>query len=149
MDEMSVRLAAVAALGGGGGDASVAKERKVARQQRKHGGRTHVVKVRLDDVEAEELARRAAVAGVTGPRYLVESALVGDRQSVSERRALMAAFMVAKRQVAGAATNLNQLAKVANSTGKVPVEVMEAAVAMDELGEVLGAAADRLTGPGR
>lgn len=125
------------------------KGTRAARQPRKHGGRGHVVKVRLDDVEAEELARRAAVAGVTGPRYLVESALVGDRQTVSERRALIAAFMAAKRAAAGAANNLNQLARVANSTGRAPAEVVEAAVAMDELGEVLGAAAGRLSGSGR
>ena len=130
---LRVRLTAVAALG-----------RSRAGRGAGRAGRRRIVQVRLDDVEAEELARRAAGAGVSGPRYLVEAALLGGRQTVSERRAVLAAFMVAKRQVSGAATNLNQLARVANSTGKVPAEVLEAAERMGRTVEALEAAAARV-----
>ncbi len=99
---------------------------KPGRQRRRQGGRVHVVKVRLDDVEAAELARRAEKAGVSGPRFLVEAALVGDRQTVSERRALVTTLMAAKRQLAGVANNLNQLTRVANSTQRIPGEIPDA-----------------------
>jgi len=108
------------------------------------GGRPRSVRVKLTETEWAELGRRAGALGVTVPRLLVESALVGDRQTVSERRAVLAAFMVAKRQASGAANNLNQLAKVANATGHVPAEVGDAAARMAKAVEALETAAGRV-----
>ena len=96
----------------------------------------------MTEAEWVELHRQAEAAKVTVARYLVESALLPDRQTVPQRHALIATLLAARRQVSGAATNLNQLARVANSTGRVPLEVTEAADRMargvDELEDVAG-----------
>lgn len=105
-----------------------------------------MVKVRLTPAEVAEVERRAADAGLTMSRFLAESGLVADRRTVGERRALYAALQAAKRTVAGAATNLNQLARVANSTGRVPAEVPAAAVELALVAERLAVAAGRLVG---
>ncbi len=112
--------------------------------RKERGGRQHEIKVRLTSSELDELRDRAESAGVSVARLLVESTLIGDRQTVSQRRATLAAFMVARRQVSGATTNLNQLARVANSTQRVPVEVEEAAARMVRTVEVLESAAARV-----
>lgn len=52
--------------------------------------------MRLTDEERDEVDRRAAAAGVTMARFLVEPALVGDRPTVSQRQALVNAFVAAK-----------------------------------------------------
>lgn len=49
---------------------------------------------------------------------------------VLERRGLAAELFGVHRLLRGVATNLNQLAKVANSTGHVPAEVAVAAAAV-------------------
>jgi hypothetical protein len=114
------------------------------RQRRKPGGRVRVVKVRLDETEAAELGRRAEKAGVSGPRFLVEAALLGDRQTVSERRAVVTTLMAAKRQLAGAATNLNQLTKLANSTQRIPGEIPDAIRRVAQAVDHLEAVADQV-----
>ncbi len=118
--------------------------RPTRRMRKERGGRQHEIKVRLTSSELDELRDRAESAGVSVARLLVESTLIGDRQTVSQRRATLAAFMVARRQVSGATTNLNQLARVANSTQRVPVEVEEAAARMVRTVEVLESAAARV-----
>jgi hypothetical protein len=117
---------------------------KPGRQRRKAGGRGQVVKVRLDEAEAAELARRAEKAGVSAPRFLVEAALLGDRQTVSERRAVVTTLMAAKRQLAGVATNLNQLTKMANSTQRIPGEIPDAIRRVDQAIDHLEDVADQV-----
>ena len=107
-----------------------------------------MVKVRLTGAEMVEVRRRAATSGVSVARLLAESTLIGDRYTLGERRAVVAELLAARRQVAGAANNLNQLARVANSTGRVPFEVLEAAERMARAVGVLEDAAGQL-GAGR
>ena len=82
-----------------------------------------MVKVLLSEREATVLDARAERAGVSVQRFLLESALIGNQQTVSERHALYRTLLAARRTVAGAANNLNQLARVANTTGRVPAEL--------------------------
>ena len=97
--------------------------RPAARRRRQPGGRPHQHLVRLSDEEQVQILARARVAGVSVPRLLVEAALAGDAQTASERRALVAEFLAARRLLARVSNNVNQLAAAANATGEVPAEL--------------------------
>lgn len=107
-----------------------------SRLRRQPGGRSHVVFVRLSDREATVIMARAERAGVSVPRFLVESAMT-SRQTVSERHALYRTLLAARRTLAGLANNINQMARVANATGRVPGE-------LGGMAEALGGAAGAL-----
>jgi hypothetical protein len=98
-----------------------------------------VVKVLLSEREATVLSARAERAGVSVQRFLLESALIGNEQTVSERHALYRTLLAARRTIAGAANNLNQLTRVANATGRAPAELGEVAVAIVKGSEALEA----------
>lgn len=90
------------------------------------GGRPGVRKVRTSPEEEAELLLRAGRLGVSVQRLLVESALAADREVPAERRQAMRDLFALRRQCAGVATNLNQLARQANTTRDLPVvEVRE------------------------
>jgi mobilization protein MobC len=81
--------------------------------------------------EADELGRDLGDGrgrGAAGGGRLV--AEQGRPLTVLERRAVAAELFGVRRLLIGVATNLNQLAKVANSTGRVPGEVPVAAAAV-------------------
>ena len=62
---------------------------------------------------------RAGELGVSVPRLLVESALSGV-ETPAERRAWIAGLFELRRLLATVANNVNQLAKVANTSGELP-----------------------------
>ena len=83
--------------------------------------------VTVTPTEAAELEAKAAAAGMTVPRLLHESAKSAHVETSTERKAAIAELFSVRREVAGIATNLNQLARYANSAvtasasaGKVP-----------------------------
>ena len=124
---------------GGVGQAQTGARRGPGRLRRQPGGRRHVVKVLLSDREATVLEARAERAGVSVQRFLLESALVGNRQTVTERHALYRTLLAARRTLVGLGNNLNQLARVANTSGRVPGELgdvtdalMNAAAALED-----------------
>ena len=90
-----------------------------SRRRRERTPRTGSFKVRVSQREREGLQLRAAALGVSVPRLLVESALSGV-ETPAERRAWMAELFELRRLVATVANNVNQLAKVANTTGELP-----------------------------
>jgi hypothetical protein len=121
------------------------------------GGRDNSVHVRLTDEELALVEARAIGAGLTTASYLAEigkaarpavlsnpleptesgevapeGLLVeqGRGLGVLERRAFAAELMAVRRILSGVATNLNQLAKVANSTGQAPPQVGATAAAV-------------------
>jgi uncharacterized protein (DUF1778 family) len=110
-------------VGDPSGQKPMASSRRRARQPRVSGGRPHKHTVRLSDKEQEQIEARAIVAGVSVPRLMVESALAGDAETASERRALVAEFLAVRRLLSAVSNNVNQLAKVANSTGETPPEL--------------------------
>ncbi|MGK5555832.1 plasmid mobilization protein [Actinomadura kijaniata] len=121
--------------------------RQRARQRRHPGGRRHQALVKMSDEEYLQIAARAAVAGVSVPRLLVEAALAGDQQAASERRALVAEFLAVRRLLAAVSNNVNQLAMVANATGEVPAQLLATLHAVARVTARLEAATDELGGP--
>jgi hypothetical protein len=95
--------------------------------------------VRVTNAEQAAIQARAEQAGVSAPRLLVELATLGP-VGATERNTMRTAVLYARRQIAGVANNLNQLAHWANARQQLPpgfdkaladVERMERAV--DEL----------------
>jgi len=99
----------------------------------------------VDETERAELERRAGAAGVSVGRYAIEAAL--DRADTpAERRVRSAELFAVQRMIRGMATNINQLARVANTNGAVPAAVATALAALDALRsdvEVIARAAGR------
>lgn len=131
-----------------------------AQRRRRRTPRPHKVTVRLSDAELAQIQQRAGEMGLTPASYLAEIgqaarpaaiptspdgqpggqrpesggrlvAEQGRRFSVLERRCLAAELFGVHRLLVGVGTNLNQLAKVANSTGQQePAQVSAAADAV-------------------
>ena len=74
------------------------------------------VKVKLSDTERQQLSERADQLGVTVARLLVESA----REQTLQRRALFVELNELRHLTATIANNVNQLAKIANTSGDLP-----------------------------
>ena len=78
------------------------------------------INVRVSDQERDALAAKAARVGVTIPRLMVEAALEGDGSEIRrERLALARALNETRATLATVANNVNQLARVANTTGEL------------------------------
>ena len=110
------------------------------RRTRLVGGRkTATVGVRCTAEELADLKSRAGREGLSVPAYLMAAATgrrvlpgrelerpapVGGAavSSAEELRTVAGELMAVRRVVVGIATNVNQLAKVANATGAVPAE---------------------------
>jgi 16S rRNA U516 pseudouridylate synthase RsuA-like enzyme len=92
-----------------------------SRRAREPAARRVVQKVKLTEGERDQLRARAAELGVSVPRLLVESALAEATVTGTERRAEMVELFEVRRLLATVANNVNQLARVANTAGEVPV----------------------------
>jgi hypothetical protein len=99
-----------------------ARRRSQGRQQRAEGGRRNRVDVKLTDEEMVQVKARAISLGVSAPRLLVETALYGGVATVSERHQLYRELAAVRRLVAALGNNVNQLARIANSTGHLEPE---------------------------
>lgn len=133
-------------------------DRKPARRRRVQGGRQHRHVVR---VTAEEEARLLLLAGeykVSVVKLLVDSALAaGARDSAATAtpagaagggvvdRAVAVELFAAVRQLAGIATNVNQIARKANTTGEVAAETPATLRAVRECAASIEAVLGRLT----
>jgi hypothetical protein len=125
---------------------TVVPARGLGRLRRQPGGRTHNVRLVLSDRELTVLTARAERAGVSVQRFLLESALIGNQQTVTERHALYRTLLAARRTVAGVANNLNQLARVANTTGRLPGELGNAMESVVQASGALEASLVELSG---
>ncbi|MFB4320702.1 plasmid mobilization relaxosome protein MobC [Actinomadura sp. 21ATH] len=124
------------------------------RLERAPGGRPHTVTVRLTDAEYDTVTARAEALGISRQRLLVEAATarqVGGATdtgelalTVSERRALIAELLAVRRMVAALGTNVNQLARTANATGRLPDGLPATADAVQRALERLQEAVDNL-----
>jgi hypothetical protein len=106
------------------------------RQRRAAKGRSIRIYVRVTEEEHTAIEARARAGGVSVPRLLVELATLGPA-GATERNTMRTAVLYARRQIAGVANNLNQLAHWANAGQQLPpgfdkaladVERMERAV---------------------
>lgn len=121
---------------------AVGTARPGGRLRRVSGGRRRVVKVLLSEEEEAWLVPRAAGMGLSVQRLLVESAMGGGPGSVLVRRTLFEEFLAARRDLHGAAVNLNQIARLGNERRQVPDGVVEAVARL----EVAQGRMDRLAG---
>ena len=130
----------------GGAGAALGKEPVApagGRRRRKPGGRERRTNLRMTEDEQDKLTKLAAEAGVSIPRFLIESALGGGVKP-SQRRIMVTELLAAKNQVAGAANNLNQLARWANTNEAYPPGADRAAEALADALERLSVAVDRV-----
>ena len=97
----------------------------------------------MTEDEHDKLTELAAEAGVSIPRFLIESALGGGVKP-SQRRIMVTELLAAKNQVAGAANNLKQLARWANTNEAYPPGADRAAEALADALERLSVAVDRV-----
>ncbi len=100
--------------------------------------------VTVTEAEAAELEAKAAAAGMTVPRLLHESAKSAHVETSTERKAAIAELFSVRREVAGIATNLNQLARYANTEGTFPAEAEAVTAEFRALFPRVTAAVDRL-----
>ena len=113
------------------------------------GGRSRKHEVKVSETEADLLAAKAAGLGVSVPRLLVECALSPvSGETSSERRAAMAELFAVHRLLAAVSNNVNQMARVANSTKQIAAReelvamasaVRQVAARVDGCVEVIGA----------
>lgn len=79
-----------------------------------------VHKVRVNEEEEAALVARSSEQGVTVARLLVESALSPDPgETATDRRNTLEMFFRIERLISNIANNVNQIAKVANTTGSI------------------------------
>ncbi|SFA45033.1 mobilisation protein (MobC) [Rhodococcoides kroppenstedtii] len=91
-----------------------------SRQSNVVGGRVHRHVVKLTDEQELAVQAAARVQGVTVARLLADSALKAPRASVS--REDLTELFETTRLIGALGNNLNQIAKVANSTGELVPE---------------------------
>lgn len=77
----------------------------------------------MDDAEYDELQDKVSASGLTQQSYIINSALKGkvsSAEEVAEMKRKASVLEDYDRQLRGMATNLNQLAHIANGYGEVP-----------------------------
>ena len=102
--------------------------------------------VRVTEAEETQLAQLAGEQDVTIPRLLVESALAGVGETPSQRRLAMVELFAIRRQLAGVATNVNQIARAVNTDGRLPVGSAAALARIEEVVERIDQAIEGLAG---
>lgn len=125
--------------------ASSAGARSGRRRRRVEGGRKHRHEVKVTPEEEARLLMLAEAAKVSVPRLLIESALAGGAESSAGRREAVAELFSAGRLLASIANNVNQIARVANSTMEVPVETDATLAAVRRVAERVEEAVDALS----
>lgn len=109
--------------------------------------RAIVHKVRVNVSEEAALVARASEQGVTVARLLVESALAdGGGETRAERENNLRLYFRIERLLANVANNVNQIAKVANTTGGIDIgerrgHLSGARQVYDDLGELINRSA--------
>ncbi|MFB7837839.1 MobC family plasmid mobilization relaxosome protein [Nocardia brasiliensis] len=95
------------------------------RQANVPGGRPHRHIVKLADAEHDDLTRRAAEAGVSVPRLLVESATNSNRVEAGRAHAAMR-LLELDDQIRRIGNNLNQLTRLAHQQRAIPEHLDDA-----------------------
>lgn len=114
-------------------------KKRLARRRRANapGGRPHQHMVRVTDMEEAQLRLRADGENVTIPRLLIERALADGGETPSERREALVELFRVRRQLAGLATNVNQIAHAVNTDGRMPIgSAAELAQIEDVVGKI-------------
>ena len=86
--------------------------------------RNHAITIRMSDEEYKFFQGRLSQTGQTQQSYIlnaIRGATIVSLEEVKELQKLNKAFADMMRQLRGLATNVNQMAHIANGTGKLPV----------------------------
>lgn len=98
----------------------MAGERDGVYRRRLTGGRReHRTVIKHTDEEWARVQAMAQAQGISVPRLYERALHAGDVVAAAKLTELVGEVTLVQRIVAGAAVNLNQLAKVANATGEV------------------------------
>jgi hypothetical protein len=116
------------------GDSVRATTGSAARMRRSPGGRSRVLYVRLTEGEDRKVRDRAAKAGLSGQRFLVEAALSGSAESAATLRQAAVEARATRVVLKGVANNLNQLTKWANANHALPAHLDRL---LDDLGRAV------------
>ncbi|HVX23322.1 MAG TPA: hypothetical protein VHB02_18420 [Acidimicrobiales bacterium] len=92
-----------------------------------------------------ELRRRASLAGVSPPRYLLEQGLTGGQVTVAERRRRLADFTRLQGQLVRATAQLARLVDMASASGTPIAGAQDEMARFGQLRADLADALDRLT----
>lgn len=95
--------------------------------------RNRTITIRMSDEEYTFLQERLSLTGQTQQSYVlnaIRGATIFSLEEVKELRNLNKGFADMTRQLRGLATNVNQMAHIANGTGELPV-----VVALEKLGK--------------
>ena len=86
--------------------------------------RNHVITIRMSDEEYKFFQGRLSQTGQTQQSYVlnaIRGATIVSAEEVKELQKLNRGFTDMMRQLRGLATNVNQMAHIANGTGELPV----------------------------
>ncbi|GAB3583080.1 hypothetical protein [Calidifontibacter terrae] len=97
------------------------------RRRRTDGRRPHRTVIKHSDEEWARVQSIARAQGVSVPRLYEQSLHAGDVVAAAKLSQIYAELLVIQRLMANAASNINQVAKVANSTGDVEEDRLLAA----------------------
>lgn len=97
------------------------------------GGRTTKKTYRVSEREEAALKAKAASYGISVARLVVESALSRDGDSHTDRQAMIQELAQIRTLLGRVSSNINQIARHANSTGEFPADAAAATDAMRRL----------------
>ena len=86
--------------------------------------RNRTITIRMSDEEYTFLQERLSLTGQTQQSYIlnaIRGATIASLEEVKELKKINRAFADMMRQLRGLATNVNQMAHIANGTGELPV----------------------------
>lgn len=119
---------------------------RLARRRRANvpGGRRHAHEVKVTPEEEARLLQLAEAQRVSIPRLLVEAALSPQGETPTQRRDAIAKLFGLHRLLAGIASNVNQIARVANASGDIRPETVATLQAVRRTAERIDDAIDGL-----
>ncbi len=97
------------------------------------GGRGGQFKFRISERERAALSAKAERYGISVARLLVESALSKGGESRADRQALIMELAQIRTLLSRVSSNVNQIARHANTTGEFPDDAAAAVAAMRRL----------------
>jgi hypothetical protein len=124
-------------------------KKRLARRRRANapGGRQHQHMVKVTDYEEAQLRLRADEQNVTIPRLLIEAALARGGETPTESREKLVELFCVRRQLAGLATNVNQIAHAVNTDGRMPIGSAAALARIEEVVDRIDDAIEGLAAP--
>lgn len=128
-------------------DEQTPRKRALSRRRRANAPapRTVTHKVKVNAEEEARLLQIAEAQRVSIPRLMFEAAMAMPAgETPTERRNAIAELYQVNRLLAATANNINQIAKVANSTGDIPAEAAATIAAMRSTSGKIDAVVERM-----